>query len=122
MSPQKEQRPMTETTHRTIAAQGDILLTALDALPEGLTRRTGPEAAIVAHSETGHHHVARALGLEVWDDPADPLTCYLRSSEPIDIVHLRDHDTHAPITMRAGVVRVRRQREWTPEGWRRVED
>ena len=113
---------MPDTTHHRIAAQGDILLVAVDELPDGLVRRTGPEAGIVAHSETGHHHVARAIGLEVWDDPRDPLTCYLRSSEPVRIEHLRDYDTHAPITMAPGIIRVRRQREWATAGWQRVED
>ena len=36
--------------------------------------------------------------------------------------HLRDHDTHKTIAIPAGVFEVRRQREHTPEGWRRVED
>ena len=62
----------------TTGAQGDVLITRVSALPKGLARskcaRKG--SAIVAHSETGHHHRAHGKGLELWEDPRDPLVCY----------------------------------------------
>jgi hypothetical protein len=36
--------------------------------------------------------------------------------------HLRPHDTHESIQFEPGIYHVRRQREYTPEGLRRVED
>ena len=33
-----------------------------------------------------------------------------------------DFDTHEPIMLDDGIYRLRRQREYTPEGYRRVED
>jgi hypothetical protein len=36
--------------------------------------------------------------------------------------HLRSYDMHAPITIKPGIYELRRQREYTPEGWRRVAD
>ena len=36
--------------------------------------------------------------------------------------HLRSFDTHETIKLPVGTFEIRRQREYTPEGWRRVED
>lgn len=107
---------------KTIAAQGDLLALTVDEWPGGLVRRTGEAPEVVAHSETGHHHVARAAGLEVWDDPADPFTCYLRAEGPITIEHLRPWHTHESVPMQSPV-RIFRQLEATEDdGWRGVED
>lgn len=40
----------------------------------------------------------------------------------IAIEQKRPYDTHAPIMFEPGIYEVRRQREYTPEGFRRVED
>lgn len=34
----------------------------------------------------------------------------------------RSFDTHESILLKGGTYEIRRQREYTPEGWRRVED
>ena len=116
-------------TIKKMAAQGDVLFRRVDAIPE-TAREVTPEKGdpIVAHSETGHHHVARGPGkIRMFEDPANPLICYLRAetAEFIDMVHLRSFDTHGTIRLDASSDKcweVRRQREHSPEGWRRVED
>ncbi len=115
-------------------AQGDVLFRRIPDLPEGLTVVRAKEH-IVAHSETGHHHIAGVFKPEALaEDLAngevlicrfvsnDPLISYLECGEPIEVVHHRDYDTHAPLVLEPGIWEVRRQREYTPEGWRRVED
>ncbi len=80
-------------------------------------------AAVVAHSETGHHHVAERAQVFNCDDG---FTIYMRAlGKNVDIVHKRSYDTHETLrfdTEPGDVFRIKRQREYTPEGWRRVED
>lgn len=101
--------------------QGDVRLFLVSELPEGLERKQA-QRCIVAHSETGHHHVVESPGAELFVDPGDPFTCYLRLAEDVVLTHLRPWDTHAPVVIPAGVWGVRRQREYVPGGFRRVED
>jgi len=81
---------------------------------------------VAAHSETGHHHAIDDTGVVQYASP-DPLKCYLvlEGAEHADVVHYRSFDTHETVRLLGGigsVWEVRRQREWEPEGWRRVED
>lgn len=100
--------------------QGDIALCRVDKLPDGAVLQ---KDQIVAHSETGHHHVAE--GAKVFHVP-DGETLYMQAiGKTVDLVHKRDYDTHETIRLEGKpgqIWKIRRQREYTPEGWRRVED
>jgi hypothetical protein len=100
--------------------QGDIMIIRAESMPEGLPADLN---GIVAHSETGHHHVAERA--KVFTAP-DGMTLYMQAiGQSIDLLHKRSYDTHETIrllTKPGDVFKVRRQREHTPEGWRRVED
>lgn len=100
--------------------QGDIMLTLVDSLPGDAVAK---KDNVIAHSETGHHHVAERA--KVFTVP-DGETLYLRAlGKSVDIVHKRPFDTHETIRLLGApgqVWRVRRQREYVPDGWRRVED
>lgn len=100
------------------AAQGDCFLIPVDELPDGLRHRN---SKVVAHSETGHHHVARG-NVQVYEHPQDPMVCYLRCEGVVELEHQRPWDTHETLQLPPGDYRVLRQREGAPEGWRRVED
>ena len=104
------------------AAQGDVMFRRVKALPPNATAKPGSEH-VVAHSETGHHHVA--LGGRYYTTP-DPFIAYLVTTAPVVVEHRRSTDTHESIELLADggevVWEIRRQREYTPEGWRRVED
>lgn len=111
---------------RKRAPQGDVLFVRLPnraKIPASYVKRdTGPRI-VVAHSETGHHHAIDDTGVVKYSDPADPWTCYLEiSGEYADVIHHRAWDTHATFRLLKGVWKVRRQREHTPDGLRRVED
>lgn len=112
-------------TFHNCAAQGDLLIRRIENLPEGLQPMKAENGNfIVAHSETGHHHViAERPGVEVFDG-TDPLVSYLRVVEQTEVTleHLRNFDTHEPLTIKGGTYEIRRQREYTPEGWRKVAD
>lgn len=115
-------------TFRNFAAQGDLFLRRIDALPKAVKPMKAEAGRYtVAHSETGHHHViAERPGVQVYTTD-DPMVSYLEVIEATEkmealLEHLRGHDTHETISIPPGVYELRRQREHTPEGWRRVED
>ena len=110
------------------ARQGEAVFFAVDAVPEG-AKEVKPQAGhhVVAHSETGHHHIIGADGVTMWEHPTNPLVCFLRMETvtQMDVEHLRAHDTHETLRLlgKPGKVWQRNiQREWTPDGWRRVAD
>lgn len=110
-------------TFKNVAAQGDVLFTKISRLPDGVSF-VAPKSGevIVAHSETGHSHVMNAEHVKMYRLPEEIYECFLVVSETAELEHKRSFDTHAPIQFEPGIYRVRRQREYTPEGFRRVED
>jgi len=107
----------------TQAAQGDMLLTKVDSMPEGLELMK-PDSGnyVVAHSETGHHHVISEQDVEVFESANDEFVLYVVVNNETTLRHLRSFDTHAPINLTPGTYRINRQREYTPEGYRRAQD
>lgn len=109
------------------AFQGDLMIRRIAAIPAGAERDTSKDAAIVAHSETGHHHLMTGA-LDVYRPKSDQMVAYIEARSAIDLVHLREFDTHETLRFEGGktdapaIFECRRQREHTPEGWRRVED
>ena len=107
------------------AAQGDVLIRRINKLPDGVKKiKPDKQGYVVAHSETGHHHVIEAkkgVGVYLGDDP---LVSYLTVIDNVEttLEHLRDFDKHEAYTITGGTYEIRRQREYTPEGWRRVQD
>lgn len=110
-------------TFKNVCAQGDIYIRRIGELPAGAVR-VQPEngRVIVTHSETGHHHVMEAARVEMYSLPDSIMDCLLVVNEPAALEHLREFDTHEAILFERGIYHVRRQREYTPEGFRRVED
>jgi hypothetical protein len=110
-------------TFTNICAQGDIYIRRIESLPANAVA-VAPEngKVIVTHSETGHHHVMEAENVTMFKLPDSIMDCLLVVKEPTTLEHLRHHDTHEPILFERGTYHVRRQREYTPEGFRRVED
>lgn len=104
-------------------AQGDIYIRRIEKLPANAVE-VEPEngRVIVTHSETGHHHVMDAERVKMYTLPDSIMDCLLVVEEPTPLEHLRPHDTHEPILFAPGIYHVRRQREYTPAGLRRVED
>lgn len=112
------------------AFQGDLMIRRLAAVPPDATEDTSAESRIVAHSETGHHHVLDG-DVRMFRRSGDGMVAYAECRAAVQLKHLRDFDTHETLEFSAGVgtepgetfiIECRRQREHTPEGWRRVED
>lgn len=113
-------------TFKNYAAQGEAFIRRIEKA-EG--NEVAPESNgqhIIAHSETGHHHVMNAANVTVLertkDVPQGMKILNLIVDEPTALDHLRPTDTHDPIMFDPGHYEVRLQREYTPEGYRRVQD
>ena len=109
------------------AFQGDMAIIRREKAPEGFEPQEPSKEVVVAHSETGHHHVALGDNLVHMINPTNPMSSYLVAKGPVVIEHRRPTDTHESYELLyegpAEVVwEIRRQREHTPEGYRRVED
>ena len=110
------------------AAQGDVYILRVESLPAGIKPANIDNGKyILAHSETGHHHAMEARPNVTFYSTDNPLVGYLEVVEATDemetvLEHLRNFDTHAPISFDVGVYKIVNQRESTPEGWRRAAD
>ena len=110
-------------TFKTVAAQGDVYIRRIDKLPEGVVEVPAENGkVIVTHSETSHHHVMDAKKVTMYQLPDSILDCLLVVHDQDALEHLRNYDTHQPILFEPGIYHVRRQREHTPEGFRKVQD
>ena len=121
---------MTKTFNR-YAAQGDFFIRRIDKLPadvEPIAPQKG--VFVIAHSETGHHHVITAERVRAYrPKKPDIYTMFLQVDEPLpgdtlpEIKHLRGHDTHEALQPNSpGIYEIKRQREYVPEGFRRAAD
>lgn len=116
-------------TFDKVCAQGDVLFRRVDAVPAHAVKApaTGHEI-VVAHSETGHHHVMvldhkrGEPAAEMFAAKDNPLLAWLKVNRPVTLEHRRPFDTHETIRFSPGVYEIRRQREYSPEGWRQVTD
>lgn len=110
------------------AAQGDLMIRRIESLPKDAKPVDAEKGQfVVAHSETGHNHVIEAAPNVQLFSTGDPMVSYLQIIDAADatetlLEHLRNFDTHETIAIPPGNYEIRRQREYTPEGWRRVED
>jgi len=114
---------MTYETFNHQAAQGDLLITKINVLPKELMSVNKENGQyILAHSETGHNHVVSAENVEAFYPANDDFKIYLVVKNDVYIEHMRGFDTHKTIKVRPGIYRINRQREYTPEGYRRAAD
>ena len=103
--------------------QGDLMIRRIDTMPAA--KVVEPEVSgkhILAHSETGHHHVIASRAAQLLIDETNAFIGYLAVSDLSVVEHLRAHDTHEAYLLEPGNYEIRRQREHVPEGWRRAAD
>lgn len=93
--------------------QGDLLIVKVDKIPEGALEQ---KSRVLAEGEaTGHMHELD-LG-EVYEKDG---TLYFKVAEGGSVI--LKHPEHGPLQFDEGIYQVIRQREYEPEGWRRVRD
>jgi hypothetical protein len=103
--------------------QGDLVIRRVDKMPKGL-KCAAPENGfhILAHSETGHHHVVDANLAQRFIDDTNTFIAFLEVTMSVALDHKRDFDTHEPLLLEPGIYEVRQQREYVAEGFRRAAD
>lgn len=115
---------MKHCTTRPIA-QGDLLIIPVAGIPSSAkpAKAEGGQY-VVAHSETGHHHVIERTRAEVFEAADDAFIAYVRTmGDGAEIVHKRDFHTHETIGLSPNkTYEIRRQREYVPEGFRKAQD
>ena len=111
-------------TNRPIA-QGDILIIPVNAiLANAKAAKADGDHFVIAHSETGHHHVIDRAKAEVFEAADDAFIAYVRAlDDGAEIEHKRPFDTHETIGLSPNqTYEIRRQREYMPEGFRAAQD
>lgn len=101
------------------ARQGDVLIERINALPVADIKPVDRENGriILAHGEaTGHAHAIAERGTL---HRQNETVSYLEIQEALALLQ---HDEHATIELPAGVYRITRQREYSPEAIRNVAD
>jgi len=112
-------------TFNNSAAQGDCLLRKIDKLPDGLKLVDAEDGQfVIAHSETGHNHCVKERAAVKFYSSVDQFRAYLEvtGDEPAVLEHHRSFDTHEALEIKPGIYEIRRQREYTPQGFRRAAD
>ena len=114
-------------TFTKMAAQGDFLIIRVNDIPEEVeTFDAEGNHFVIAHSETGHNHVMERTNVKAFKPKGvkeqDLYQLFLDVSAPTEIEHLRSFDTHESILVTEGKYMIRRQREYTAEGYRRAAD
>ena len=117
--------PSDPTTPRLMFRQGDVLLLAVDALPEQAEPEPRSGRIVLAEGEvTGHAHALEERDARTFTHEGER---YLLTKSKAQLIH----EEHAPIEVPPGAYRVVIQREYEPDPvrsvtpsqqWRRVVD
>jgi hypothetical protein len=116
---------MTKIVTTRPVAQGDMLIIPGATIPTTAKAAKAENGVyIVAHSETGHHHVIDRKRAEVFEAADDSFVAYIRTmGDGADIEHKREFHTHETVRLPPNsTFEIRRQREYVPEGFRRAAD
>jgi hypothetical protein len=105
------------------ATQGELLVMRCEK-PETDLVKAKPDMIhfIIGHSETGHHHVVETTGTCFYETE-NPMIAFLEVFDAeAELKHLRSYDTHPSLMLDKGWYEIRRQREPSPTGWKKVID
>lgn len=114
---------------RNLSSQGDVFLMRVKEIPSDATQIKPTQedgSYIVAHSESGHHHILEATKpdfLSVFRDVSGRLFAEVREGSSALLWHNKSDKTkHNPIEVPAGSFQIKRAKEYTPQGMRQVAD
>ncbi|MDE2100922.1 MAG: hypothetical protein KGL39_26990 [Patescibacteria group bacterium] len=107
---------------RVALQHGEVILFPVSKLPKGETRQE--IKVVVAHSETGHHHIVISnKPVDVMGD-VEKHDLYIRLFEPAKLVHQKTTDKHRTLKVPAGIWKILHKSEYDPFAGltRRVKD
>ena len=96
-------------------AQGDVTLFGIGKLPEGLRKKD----AIIAHSESGHHHIVEGNAVVYTDGNGQQ---YVQVFGKAQLTHQKIAQYHRQIQLEKGVYKVVPEREYSPAAERKAMD
>ena len=101
------------------AAQGEVNITLVDSLPEGLSSITTDDTHhIIGHSESGNHHVLERSAVDMYDGgktPAGMQILYALVKNPTEVKQLRDSSPHDTIGLNQGdIIRITPALDYNP--------
>ncbi len=101
--------------------QGDVLIERISSLPAVTTKLAREHGRVVlAHGEvTGHHHSLCEPDVDLHTSPEAAGVTFLEVREAMAAL---THQEHAKIELPQGIYRVTRQREYSPQAIRNVQD
>lgn len=91
---------------------GEIVLQPIDKIPDSGTTKNH-KTFIVAHSESGHHHVLESTK-QFKVTKIDKERLYLELFEPAKLVHKKAVDFHPTLPIAPGKYEVYRKTEFNP--------
>lgn len=97
---------------RTPIQHGECLLLPVGKMPKGKTVKVTEQ--IIAHSETGHHHVVEAKQEFEVMGSLEKQDLYLRLFEPAKLVHKKATDKHKTLTVPKGDWKILHKSEYDP--------
>jgi len=118
-------------TFNNMSRQGDILIIKVNDIPAKSKKIDFDFAEkkvkdnsdwVLAHSETGHHHVVNSEFVNYFESANDPLSLFIEVKKDVELRHLRGFDTHESQIISKGKYHIRKQRRKSVEGWERVAD
>lgn len=114
------------TDGRKPIAQGDVIFVPVTEIPAqffNIPVKSENGTFIVAHSETGHHHIVMERPTVRMFKGMDMFRDFLNIEEaPADVEHLRATHTHQTVSLTPGKWEVVRQKAYTPQGWEKARD
>ena len=107
-------------TRQNIGAQGEVMIFRLEgSMPAdavGFNERDSQGRPIIAHSESGNHHILDGL-VEVMEHPSPPAgmrILYALLTEPVSLVQDAGADAHGKHDLEPGLYEFRISREFDP--------
>lgn len=108
---------------RVAVTHGELFILPVDSVPEGKTSKH--ETLVLAHSETGHHHVLESPKHEfTLTEIGDSIERYLTLEREAELVHKKTYDIHETRILTPGSYRVFIKKEYDvrQQAMRRVFD
>ena len=94
---------MKKTIYNQEAVQGDVVITAIDMLPQNAKKKSySNDRLILAEGEnTGHAHAVYGDGAELWEDARNK-DLYLVALKEVQVIH----EEHRPVIIAPGTYKV----------------
>jgi len=110
--------------------QGDVLIESIADIPTSAVKQKKSASIVLAHgTATGHHHTLETTKPVQWFKQGEIQSTSAKASTLAGEVYVSlptggkvTHDEHSTIELPAGNYRIMRQREYSPEAIRNVND